>query len=148
VKVTPEFLRKVQGAGWIVEAIADDAAVCRCQRQGCGMRAKLKEGGPLPSTCGRSWDGAELIVTGYPELQRFLRDRRCILGLSQQAVEQAAGFTDSHLAKAEKDNPFRRFTLENIDTWARTLGYEIVLRPIPLPPITLRILSERSARGR
>ena len=78
----------------------------------------------------------------------FLRDRREGLGLTIREVEESAGITVDFLAKFEKDDPSKFPNAQTFFEWAKTLGYEVVLRPAPLPPTTLRILSDTRAKLR
>jgi transcriptional regulator with XRE-family HTH domain len=109
------------------------------------MRAHLKEGTSIPARVVESFmpfitlrDMAHMIDVG--------RQRRHQLGLSIVEVEDCAGLTADHIAKAETGRPV------NIDTaisWLGALGYEIVLRPVDLPAITLRfVAAKRGALSR
>lgn len=143
-------LKRAQRAGWMIEGVTDDGILCRCPSAGCGLRVKMKFGGPIQHCDpGLYRDPRSIPIGSYEDLRCVLRDRREDLLLTIMEVEDIAGLTHGHLLKAEKENPTRTPGLDIISEWAAALGYEIVLRPTNLPQLSLRIISEiRQNRGR
>lgn len=143
-------LQKAQRAGWIIEGCDDDGMLCRCPSAGCGLRVKIKYGGPIQSCDpGLNRDPRSIQIGSYEDVRKILRDRREDLLLTIMEVEDIAGLTHGHLMKAEKENPTRTPGLDIIAEWAAALGYEVVLRPTQLPKLSLRIIDEtRRYRGR
>jgi transcriptional regulator with XRE-family HTH domain len=88
-------------------------------------------------------DTKEIEVGSYEEARVALRQRRKDLGLSIDDVEDIAGMASSHLAKAEIPRASRFASLDTMALWAGALGYDIVLRPKPLTPKALRVLTEK-----
>lgn len=141
MRMRQEFLRDVQRAGWRIEAVGETSCTGRCPRTGCGMLAVIKDAAALPVV--RPDAPAGIVVRTNEEMRLALREKREKLRLTQEEVEACAGLTQHHLAKAEKAEPSRKPT---IDTWslvAETVGYQIVLVPLPLPATTLAAI-ERS----
>lgn len=142
-----DFLEKVQAEGWQIVEVFRDGCTARCPSQGCSVRAKLRQSaGVLPGP--RSGDEApDLAVQSFDELRQELRRRRKTLCLTIREVEDIAGITDDYLAKFERDNwrdgsnwgkiPNVQAAIE----WANVLGYDVVLRPRPLPAATLEAVA-------
>ena len=136
-------LKKAQAAGWMVEGALEDGILCRCPSHGCGLRVKIKYGAPIQQCDpGLSRHPADRPIGSYEEVRQLLRERREDLLLSIPEVEEIAGLTKDHLAKAEKDNPSRLPELDTILVWAQALGFEMVLRPTPLSNMGLRLIDE------
>jgi transcriptional regulator with XRE-family HTH domain len=144
----PKWLRDIQKAGWVILAADEEHVWGACPRDGCTMRAKLHPSRPIPETSCRGPDLAEKTVEFFDDARLFLRDRREGLGLTIREVEESAGITVDFLAKFEKDDPSKFPNAQTFFEWAKTLGYEVVLRPCPLPPTTLRVLSDTRAKLR
>lgn len=143
-------LKRAQRAGWIIEGVSDDGMLCRCPSAGCGLRVKIKYGASIQSCDpGLSRDPRAIPVGSYEDVRKLLRERREDLLLTIPEVEEIAGITKDHIAKAEKENPTRTPGLDIIAEWAAALGYEIVLRPTQLSALSLRLIDEtRRYRGR
>jgi len=136
-------LKKAQRAGWIIEGADDDGMLCRCPSAGCGLRVKIKYGGPIQSCDpGLNRDPRAVPIGSYDDVRRLLRERREDLLLTIPEVEEIAGVTKDHFAKAEKENPTRTPGVDIIAEWAAALGYEIVMRPAQLSPLSLRLIDE------
>ncbi len=136
-----KFLKDIQSNGWVIEAVEEGSCIARCPSPGCGMRARIKSSGAVPP---RLNDQVELDfnATSFNAARGFLRGRREELRLSIAEVEEAAGLTKDHLAKMERDDDLRIPNLETFITWANTLGFELVLRPAELPPVTMRMICD------
>lgn len=138
--VTLDFLRLVQGAGWQIESASERAVIARCPTDGCGMRARLVPGGPIPDRLPPDHSG-DIVIETAEQARRALEARRQSLCLSIRETEDVAGVTVDHLAKIEAEirlNP----QLTTLITIANTLGLDVVFRPMPLPPQVLRVLAE------
>lgn len=143
-------LKEIQKAGWMVLGTLEDGVLCQCPSFGCGLKVKIKRGAK-PQQCdpGLSRHPADRPIGSYEDARQLLRERREDLLLSIPEVEEIAGLTKDHLAKAEKDNPSRLPELDTIVVWAQALGYEIVFRPTQLSNMGLRLIAETSRyRGR
>ncbi|MFW8636972.1 helix-turn-helix domain-containing protein [Cribrihabitans pelagius] len=79
-------------------------------------------------------------VGSYDGARMALRARREALGLTISEVEELAGATVDHLAKAEKDGSSKLPNAQLLLEWAQALGYEVVLRPTELPAYTRRVI--------
>jgi transcriptional regulator with XRE-family HTH domain len=148
--VSVDDLKRAQRAGWIIEGVDEDGMLCRCPSHGCGLRVKMKFGGPI-QTCdpGLNRDPRSVPIGSYEDVRVLLRERREDLLLSIPELEEIAGLTKDHIAKAEKENPTRTPGFDLLSVWAQALGYEFVLRPAQLSPLSLRTIVEtRQYRGR
>lgn len=141
-KIDPAFMRRVQQAGWIIIGADEFTVWGSCPRDGCSLKVKLKPDATLPQTCGRGPDLAEIVVNTFDDARIPLRDRRDDLGLIIKDVEEAAGMAVDYLSKFEKDNPSKIPNAQTFFEWAQALGYQVVLRPAPLPPYTMRLISD------
>lgn len=141
-KLDSRFLRDVQAAGWLIEAVDQGKAVAKCPRFGCGLRVNLAPGRSIPATCTPGRDLAEVAVPTFEVAKTFLRDRRNSLGLNIAEMEECIGLTKDHLAKIEPDVPTRIPNIITFLEWAQGLGYEVVLRPSGLPPKTLTTIAQ------
>jgi len=137
-----EFLRAVQKAQWLIKAAGEDYVMVSCPRAGCNVTLNLTPGGFIPQTCKVGPDLLEKTVGSFDDVRVFLRTRREDLALSIRDVEEAAGLETDHMAKFEKDNPTKIPNVTTFLEWAGALGYEVVLRPSPLPHIALRAIIE------
>jgi len=81
-----------------------------------------------------------VVIDDYLHGVRVLRDRREQLCLAQDEVEDCAGLTTGHIAKAEKVPPDRVMGLDHMKMWAEALGYDIVFRQKDLPMVTLGVM--------
>ncbi len=142
-QVDQAFLREVQRRGWQIESATPTGCIARCPTPGCGMRAKLVENTTIPPRVVSSFDPL-IPIRDWPHMREVMRDRRQELRLSIADLEHCAGLTADHIAKAETGA--RNVNLDTIIAWAGAEGYEIVLRPIELPAITLRVLAETRLR--
>lgn len=143
-------LKNIQRNGWIIESVDDEGTFCRCPSFGCNLRVKIKHGTNVRSCDpGLTRNPTEVQIGSYEDLRMFLRKRREQLLLTIPEVEEIAGLTAYHIAKAEKDNPSRLPELGTIILWSQALGYDVVLRPTQLSTMTLRFIDEtRRFRGR
>lgn len=135
-KVTPKFLAQVQDSGWVISSVTGEVVVARCASAGCKMAAKLSPDRNVP-TINRTDERTHIPIEAYDQLRQVLRERRKELCLSIAEVEDITGLTRDHLAKMEKDNPSKIPSAMIIWDWIQALGYEVVLRPKPLPKIAL-----------
>lgn len=136
-------LKRAQKAGWIIQGVDDEGILCRCPSSGCGLQVRIKYGGPVQHCDpGLTRDPRSIPVGSYDDVRRILRDRREELLLTIPEVEEIAGTTKDHLAKAEKENPSRVPGFDIIAEWAEALGYEIVLRPAQLSSLSMRLIAE------
>ena len=132
------FLREAQARGWSLEAATQGECIVSCPAMGCGVRLKLRKGGPIPARSGIGWSPG-VIVSSYDDLLDVLLLRRKTLRLSIEETEDIAGLTEGHISKFEY-----RSRVPNVETallWLETLGYEMILRAIPLPGATLRAIA-------
>lgn len=142
MNVTPEFMRDVQRAGWLIIAADEKAVLAGCTRAGCNLRIRLRAGGKVPEACNPDPAIGEIIIDNWSQVSDRLLERREQLCLSIKDVEYAAGLADDYLAKFGKHNPAKIPNAQAFFEWARSLGYQVVLRPTDLPPLTLRVLAE------
>lgn len=140
--VDQKFLRDVQAAGWQIKAADQSKVVAGCPRAGCALKILLRPDAPVPDTCKPGPDLAEVTVRTYEDARVFLRARREALNLTIKELEEVAGASVDHLAKAEKNNPSKLPNAQLLVEWAASLGYEVVLRPASLPPMALRYISD------
>lgn len=138
----PHFLRNVQKAGWQIMSADTISATVACPRAGCSLKVRLKDGAKIPQACIAAPDLSEVTITTYNDARVFLHGRRVSLGLTIKELEEVAGVTVDHLAKAEKSNPSRHPNMEIMIEWATALGYEIVLRPAQMPSMALRYIAD------
>jgi transcriptional regulator with XRE-family HTH domain len=137
----PKNLKAVQDAGWQIASVKQDACFVKCPSRGCGMMARIREGANIPQRI-RPADVGEVRLEKYSDIRDTLRARRKDLRLTSAEVEEVAGFTFGHIAKAEQDNPHRFITLNTLIDWANSLGYRVALVPDALPAVTLRAISD------
>ncbi|GIT90135.1 hypothetical protein JANAI62_03820 [Jannaschia pagri] len=134
-----DFLKRVQRAGWILVTAHKGHCVAKCPNASCGMVAKFVPGKPIPQASPMT---DHIVIVSFEDLLAALKHRRHELALTIPEVEHAAGFSSDHLAKAESSKAVRTPGLQLCIQWAQALGYEIVLKPAPLPPVTLRHISD------
>ena len=144
--MTPEFLRDVQRHGYMIEAVTEDACIARCPSNGCGVRLNLREGQTVPPRSPQESRPEDRPVSSFDEGRMILRDRREELLLTIDETEGISGVASSQLAKCERDQVTRPVGVDGFIHWAGALGFEVVLRPIELPPLTVRILA--NTRGK
>lgn len=145
MKVTQEFLREIQRAGWIIEHVDADVAVAQCPMQGCGMRAKLRPGATVPQACPGTGKLADVHVADYAQLLAFLSQRRENLALNMPQADEIIGLADGHIGKLE--SMARQPWPATLFDWVAGLGYQIVLRPVGLPPKALAVIAQSRARA-
>jgi len=139
----PEFLKKVQRAGWAIERVTQDGAIAKCRADGCGMKALLSATARVPKVDPTDHKNRfDRPLASYDELRRLLRDRREDLGLTIREVEEVSGATTDHIAKSEKEDPARKPNFDLVLEWATTLGFEIILRPAHMPAYSLRTIAD------
>jgi hypothetical protein len=142
------FLRDLQRRGWLIESATAEACVARCPEPGCSVRTHITEGGRIPQRYTVD-DQGWIPLTGANHAVDVARQRRQQLRLSIAEVEECAGLTADHIAKAETG---RQFNVDTACVWFPAIGYDLVLVPRPLPSVTLRVLAETRAledsRGR
>lgn len=143
--VDTEFLRRVQNAGWHIETVTTEAVTAKCPSNGCALRAQLRPELTIPS-CDTARDRKERVIGQYDDLRRILRSRREKLGLSIRDIEEIAGATGDHIAKAEKDDPSRIPNGQIMIEWANALGFDVVLRPKAITPYGLRVICETRSK--
>lgn len=143
--ITPEFLREVQRAGWIIDYVVDGLTVGQCPRAGCGLRVNLKPGAMIPKACPKADTLADVPMDSYAQLLAFLSERRESLALNMAEAESCIGLADGHLNKIE--SLARQPYPATLFDWAAGLGYQIVLRPMGLPPKTLLVIAQTRARA-
>lgn len=150
MQVTPEYIRRVQDAGWHVVAADLESVWIGCPRGGCNLRTRLKAGGAIPTVCRSAPPIATITVDDYMRVARpALRDRRQQLGLTIKDVEEVSGIADDHLAKMEKDDPSKIPNILTFIDWARSLGFQLVLVPDAMPQVTITKIAEtREAQER
>jgi transcriptional regulator with XRE-family HTH domain len=138
-----KFVKDVQAKGWSVQAVSQDSVVAKCPSAGCNLFAELKYGGHVPAVdpgCRR--DPLDVQVATYDDIRRQLRNAREGLLLTIREVEEISGIASDHLAKVEKDQNPRMPPAQMLFDWAGALGYEVVLRPIPLPALAIRTIMD------
>lgn len=150
MKVTPDFIRQVQDAGWHIVAADVESVWIGCPRGGCNLRTRLKAGSAIPRTCRSEAPVGMIEVDDYLNGARpSLRKRREQLGLTIKDVEEVSGIAGDHLAKIEKDDPSKIPNILTFTDWARSLGFKMVLIPAELPQVTLNVIVEtRPAQAR
>lgn len=141
-KLSPEFMRQIQQAGWVILAADEEVVIGACPRAGCGLKVRLQEGREIPQTEKSNPALAEIPVEQFDDARVAMRDVRERLGLSIKDVEEAAGLAVDYLAKFEKDDPSKIPNAQTFLEWIQALGYTVVLRPTGLPPYTLRIIAQ------
>lgn len=135
----PDFIRRVQRAGWLLVTVQPESCVARCSRPGCDMQAKFVPNRPIPCV---GQDDRSAGLMGFEALRQTLRRRRHELALTIPEVEAAAGLAADHLAKSEREGSTRPPNFDLCVQWAAALGYELTLRPAALPPITTRLIAD------
>ena len=142
-----KFLKDVQNSGWSILAVTEGACIGRCPTSGCSMKALMTEGKPIPQRVVAYGPSLDMPVGGYDEAREVLKARREELLLTIQELEIVSGIAETHAAKFERAEWTRQPNTETFIEWAAALGYEVVLRPVDLPPITLRMISETRDRA-
>lgn len=138
-----KFLKDVQAKGWAVQAVTGDAVIAKCPSAGCLLHAKLEPGSPVPVVdpgCRR--DPIDRQVSTYDEIREMLRERRETLLLTIREVEEIAGLEPDLLAKVERDGTKKIPNVQTLLDWSGSLGFEIVMRPIPLTAYAVRTIIE------
>jgi transcriptional regulator with XRE-family HTH domain len=150
MKVTPDFIRQVQDAGWHIVAADTDSVWIGCPRGGCNLRTRIKAGSSIPRTCRSEAPVGMIEVDDYVNVARpALRERRQQLGLTIKDIEEVSGIADDHLAKMQKENPSKIPNILTFTDWARSLGFKLVLIPAELPQVTInKIVETRPAQER
>ena len=145
--LTTGFVRDVQGAGCNVIAADEGSVWVGCPRGGCNLRLRIKAGSAIPTVCRAKAPLPEIVVNSYiNDARPALRERRVELGLTIKDVEEVSGIAGDHLAKMEKDGPSKIPNILTFIEQAKSLGYDLVLRPSDegLPTVTIgRIIETR-----
>ena len=81
-------------------------------------------------------------VPTWDDIRCLLRDQREKLLLTIREVEEIAGIEGDLLAKVERDGSKKIPNVQTLSDWAGALGFEIVLRPIPLTSYAIRTIIE------
>lgn len=145
MKIFQDFLRDIQRAGWIIEEVDHEAAVAQCPAHGCGMRTSFTPSQDIPQACPGGGALAEVPMSDYAQLLAFLSQRRENLALNMPEAEAIIGLADGHLNKIE--SMVRQPYPATLFDWAAGLGYQIVLRPVGLPPKALAVISQTRDRA-
>ena len=137
-----KFLKEVQKNGWVIKEVTESYVFVTCSSGGCSLRLQLAPAKGVPSlmpSCDST--SCDRPVANFDDVRRVLRPRREELALTIHEVEDSAGITVDFVAKFEKDNPSKYPNFQTTIEWAKSLGYEFVLRPTDLPPKTLLMIS-------
>ncbi len=140
------WTKGVQNMGWCLVGVDGKDHTFRCGLIGCRgeLRAAVFE---KVSPCG--WDHAgrfsSAVFEEYSDLVDELRQKRHLLGVSQEDVELAAGMAPDHLGKLETHVRIAQFPTMML--WTQTLGYRVTLEPAALPDPMLSVIEGRSGRG-
>ena len=138
-----EDLERIQKAGWMIVAADDERTLARCPAYGCGLKVNIPHGSSVQACDpGLSRDAWDIPIGNYEDIRLVLKDRRQELLLTIPEVEDIAGLSVDHIAKAEKKDPARKPTIETMIYWAQALGFEILLRHTGMPKKTLRFIDE------
>jgi hypothetical protein len=135
------FLAAVQRAGWLIVRAWRDRVTVRCPAAGCAVKATLNAGGEVPSCRTASLHPADIPLRDVEHMRATLRARREALGFTISDVEHVAGFATDHLAKFERQGA-QQPTIQWAMDWAASLGYEVTLRPAPLPRLALAVIAD------
>lgn len=141
-KLTPEFMRQIQQAGWVIVAADEEVVIGACPRAGCGLKVRLQEGREIPPTENPKPAVAEVVVRQFDDARLAFRERREQLGLSIKDVEEMAGLAVDYLAKFEKDDVVKIPNAMTFIEWAQALGYTLVFRSTGLPLYSLRVIAQ------
>lgn len=138
-----KFLKDVQSKGWAVQAVNPDGVIVKCPSAGCNLFAELKYDAHVPAVDpGRRRDATDVQVATYEDIRLQLRAARESLLLTIKEVEEIAGIEPDLLAKVERNGTKKIPNVQTLSDWAGALGYEIVLRPVPLTNYALRTIIE------
>lgn len=138
-----KFVKQVQASGWSIQSVTPDSVVAKCPSAGCNLYAELKQGAVIPVVdpgCRR--DPIDVQMPTYDALRKMLRTHRESLLLTIREVEEVAGLEPDLLAKVERDGTKKIPNVQTMLDWAGALGFELVLRPIPLTPYAMRTIVE------
>lgn len=141
-----DWLKLVQRSGWTIESADDGTCTVKCPTRGCQMRARFKTGTAIPlrdQPC-HTWDNP---VESFSDVRDVLKARRQELGLIIPEVEEISGIAGDHLAKFEKLDTVRMPNAQTFIEWAQSLGFQVILRPTDLPPMTLRYIAETRSKA-
>lgn len=138
-----KFVKDVQAAGWSIEAVTKDTVIAKCPSAGCNLYAELKQGGVVPAVDpGARRDPIDQQVATYDTIRKMLRQRRESLLLTIRELEEVAGLEPDLLAKVERDGTKKIPNVQTMLDWAGALGFELVLRPVPMTALALRTIVE------
>lgn len=141
-QIDVDFIAAAERKGWRVQSAEEGHLIVSCPGDECQMKAKLVPGKKIPRICTAKGHPHDMVVRSFDDLRQVLRNRRNDLRLSMTEVEEASGMAQDQLLKCERENPTRIPNLDMGIFWAAALGYEIVLRPVPLPRVTARKIVE------
>lgn len=141
------WIKQARKAGWRVASNKDGVLSLSCTRIGCtGHReVPIANLGPPPEPCSLPHHGqyGEPVFNLYRRFVADLVKRRRRLGLSQEVVNAAAGFTDGHLNKLESFARIGQFS--TMVTWVNTLGMDLTISTDKLPDQKARAIEDREA---
>jgi transcriptional regulator with XRE-family HTH domain len=148
VGVTVDFLVALQKSGWVLDRVLEDSVSVSCPQPGCQVRTRFRPEVKIPSACGVQSQGA-IIIGGYDEARKALKERRQVLGLSIPDVEDIVGCADDHIAKAERDSyndpsltTRRTPNAQLLIDWANGLGFDVAFIPREMPRKALFVLAD------
>ncbi len=138
-----KFVKDVQAAGWSIQAVTPDSVIAKCPSAGCNLIAEMRLGGFIPSVDpGYRRDPFDRQVATYDEIRKLLRGKRESLLLTIRETEEVAGLEPDLLAKVERDGTKKIPNVQTLMDWAGALGFELVLRPVPMTAYALRTIVE------
>ena len=142
-----QWISAAQEAGWAVKSVSASDLTLVCNRTGCTCEQlhDLNALGDPPKSCECPHNGrlSEKSYTEYEVLLGELSRRRRLLGLNQDDLGSAMGVADGYVGKMEAMHKFPSIPM--LQLWAQTLGVDIILKPIALPPPTIRAMDRRRA---
>ena len=138
-----KFVKDVQAAGWSIEAVTTDSVIAKCPSAGCNLYAELNQGGVVPTVDpGARRDPIDCQVATYDTIRKMLRHRRESLLLTIRELEEVAGLEPDLLAKVERDGTKKIPNVQTLLDWVGALGFELVLRAVPMTALALRTIVE------
>lgn len=146
-----KYVQEMRDQGWLLWRRGAEFTSFVCHALGCQETRLVSPSqiasGDMPRPCKMPHDRgfAAHVVGSHQDLQKNLRNRRLMLGLSQSDVEAAAGLAKDHVAKLEVGLRLPRFP--TYIAWAETLGYDIALVPKALPDQVLAIIDQKAGRA-
>lgn len=136
------FLRDVQKAGWLINAVDETVVRVSCPRHGCNLKVNLRKGKNIPVACSPQPEKQYIEIDGTDAIRLLYRLIREELGLTIKEVEEMAGASVDYFAKAEKNNPSKFPNFQSTLEWGKSLGVRILAERGPLPAMSLRYLAD------